>query len=86
MLLIEDDFEDSELIQRSFSRISEEMFDVHHVGRFRDAIQIIKTNSSNVVILDMGLPDSVGLNEVERLVSLIPQVPVIVLTGFNNED
>lgn len=86
VLLIEDDLEDAELIQRSFLRVSEEMFDVHHVGRFRDAIQIIKTNSFNVVILDLGLPDSIGLNGVERLMSLIPQVPVIVLTGLDNED
>jgi DNA-binding response OmpR family regulator len=86
VLLIEDDLEDAELIQRSFLRVSEEMFDVHHVGRFRDAIQIIKTNSFNVVILDLGLPDSIGLNGVERLMSLIPQVPVIVLTGLDDED
>ena len=85
VLLIEDDLEDAELIQRSFSNVSQDMFDVHHVGRFRDAIQVIKSSSFNVVILDLGLPDSVGLNGVERLMSLIPQIPVIVLTGGDDE-
>lgn len=85
VLLIEDDIEDAELVQRSFNA-SPDMFDVHHVTRFRDAIQAIKQTKFHVTIMDLGLPDSVGLNGVERLMSLIPQVPVIVLTGSEDED
>jgi DNA-binding response OmpR family regulator len=86
VLLIEDDLEDAELIQRSFKSVSPDVFDVLHVSRFRDAIQAIKKTKFHVTIMDLGLPDSVGLNGVERLMSLIPQVPVIVLTGSDDED
>lgn len=83
--MIEDDLEDAELVQRSFRTVSEEMFEVYHVHRFRDAIQAIKQNQFHVVLLNLGLPDSAGLNGVERLMSETPQVPVIVLTGLDDE-
>ena len=67
VLLIEDDIIDAERVERAFAIVSPMIFDCYHVPRFIDAIQEIKKRSFHVVILDLGLPDSAGLNGVERL-------------------
>jgi DNA-binding response OmpR family regulator len=59
---------------------------VTHATRISDAIREIRKNSFHVALLDLGLPDSSGLNGVERLMTYIPDVPVIVLTGMNDDD
>ena len=86
VLLIEDDIIDAERVERAFSIVSPTLFELTHVPRFLDAIQEIKKQQFHVVILDLGLPDSSGLNGVKRLMELIPSIPVIVLTGSNDED
>ena len=86
VLLIEDDVIDAERVERAFAIVSPSIFDLHHVSRFLDAIQEIKKQQFHVVILDLGLPDSVGLNGVKRLMELIPSIPVIVLTGRDDDE
>ena len=86
VLLIEDDIIDAERVERTFAIVSPTLFELTHVPRFLDAIQEIKKQQFHVVILDLGLPDSTGLNGVKRLMELIPSIPVIVLTGRNDED
>lgn len=86
VLLIEDDIHDVELVQRAFSTVHPPIFDLYHAPRFLDAIQQIKQITFHVVLLDLGLPDSVGLNGVERLMSQIPAIPVIVLTGSGDDE
>lgn len=86
VLLIEDDIHDVETVQRAFSTVHPPIFDLQHAAKFFDAIQAIKQQPFHVVILDLGLPDSVGLNGVRRLMSLIPTIPVIVLTGMDDDE
>ena len=86
VLLIEDDINDAEQVKRAFVTVSPAIFDVHHAAKFRDAVAQIKQRPFHVVMLDLGLPDSVGLNGVERLMSMIPKVPVIVLTGMDDDE
>ncbi|MFK8114934.1 MAG: response regulator [Rubripirellula sp.] len=86
VLLIEDDIYDVEQVQRAFGSVSLPIFEVDHVPRFLDAIKKIKEKHYHVIILDLGLPDSVGLNGVERLMSMVPALPVIVLTGMEDDE
>ena len=85
VLLVEDDIHDVEAVQRAFRVLQPSVFELVHVPRFLDAIQRLQKESFHVVILDLGLPDSVGLNGVQRLMKMIPTVPVIVLTGVDDE-
>ena len=86
VLLIEDDVLDAERVERAFSIVNPTIFSLDHVSRFIDAIQAIKKQQYHVVILDLGLPDSAGLNGVQRLMELIPSIPVIVLTGRDDDE
>lgn len=86
ILLVEDDAIDAERVQRSIDAISPPIFRLIHVANLRDAVKSVEENSFHAVILDLGLPDSAGLGGAEKLIGLIPDIPVIVLTGDTNQD
>jgi diguanylate cyclase (GGDEF)-like protein len=43
-------------------------------------------SSFDVVLLDLGLPDSQGLETVEQMVAAAPEIPIVVLTGINDPE
>jgi diguanylate cyclase (GGDEF)-like protein len=50
------------------------------------AIRVCQNNPIDAILLDLNLPDSTGLQTLEDLNSLFPHVPIIVLTGLNDEE
>lgn len=81
ILLVDDDIVDVENVRRSLMAVEPPIFKLEHVGTFRQALQRVGQVNFHVVMLDLGLPDSVGLHGLERLMVAIPSIPVIVLTG-----
>lgn len=86
VLLIEDDIVDVDVVKRTFSRFPNQLFQLTHVDRFSDAVQQLKQKRFNVILLDLGLPDNAGLNGIERVMKLAEDVPIIVLTGQDDDD
>lgn len=88
VLLVEDNELDAEAVGRSFRR--DHMVDVS--GRIRltvapslsDAREILRDTSFDAILLDLGLPEGVGLPILETVIGLQLQIPIIILTG--NED
>jgi PAS domain S-box-containing protein len=87
ILLIEDNPGDAKLIHYSFgkSRYAGE-FNVEHCGYLRDGVSKIKSADFDLILTDLGLPDSVGLDTLKAVESVAANVPVIVLTGLNDEE
>jgi len=54
---------------------------VEHVTTLGDATERLAVSGIDVVLLDLGLPDSDGLETVTTVVEQRPEVPIIVLTG-----
>lgn len=44
-----------------------------------------RSNASTCVVLDLGLPDAIGTDGVTRLIAAAPGLPIVVLTGANDE-
>ncbi|MEM9827499.1 MAG: response regulator [Planctomycetota bacterium] len=86
VLLIEDDILDVEAIERAFRLMEPQIFELRTTARLLDAIGLIKSKEFHVVLLDLGLPDSTGLGSINRLMELVPHIPVIVLTGNDDAD
>ena len=86
ILLVENDIQTIETFRRVLTTVHPPIFDLYHAPRFLEAIQQIKQRPLHVVILDLGLPDSIGLNGAQRLMSMIPAVPVIVLTERDDDE
>jgi C4-dicarboxylate-specific signal transduction histidine kinase len=83
LLLVEDNPGDARLIGEMLRGLSE--FELVHVGDLAAALARLAAGGVDVVLLDLGLPDSQGLATVSRLVAHNPRVPVVVLTGNDDE-
>ena len=84
ILLVEDNPGDADLLLRALSHTPTLRFELAHVERLSDAVARAKEEIFDVALLDMGLPDSLGLETLLRFREGVPHLPVIVLTG--NED
>ncbi len=86
ILLVEDNPPDAELIQ-IYLESAEADFELSRATCLADALAYLGSEqgaSTDLVLLDLGLPDSVGLETFERLAASHPSVPVVVLTGLED--
>lgn len=84
-LMIEDDYDDALLIRDTLAESKGAMFSVEHSDRLQTGLERIATGAFDIVLLDLNLPDSIGLNTLERILTKVSEMPVIVLTGINDE-
>ena len=86
ILLIEDNPGDARLITEYLSPAGAARFKVTVAGRLESGESLLDAETFDVVLLDLNLPDSDGLDTFERLHAHAPSVPVIVLTGLDSDD
>jgi len=84
LLLIEDNPSDARLIEVMLDHASNGLFEIAHVERLSAGIQRLAQGGINVVLSDLSLPDSEGLNTFARLHAQAPEIPIIVLSGLND--
>lgn len=85
ILLIEDNPGDTRLIREALKEAGARDFNVECVDRLSIGLKRLSGEDFDVVLLDPGLPDSQGLDTLERVVAQNPVVPVVVLTGLEDE-
>lgn len=85
ILLIEDDQGDALLFQKRLAVSDLHQSKVTHVTKLQHALDHLGVKHFDAVILDLKLPDSSGLDTVKHLIAGAPTLPVLVLTG-NNDD
>ena len=88
LLLVEDNPGDARLIKEMLSGPAYfgVTYQLSHVEILNAAVQVCSNNRFDVVLLDLNLPDSTGLGTLESLNGLLPQIPIIVLTGLNDAE
>lgn len=86
VLLIEDSATDAVLIASHLERVPEQKIEVSHAWRLQDGMESLERECWDAVLLDLGLPDSIGLDTLREIKLAGNNVPVIVLTGDLNED
>jgi signal transduction histidine kinase len=85
ILLVEDNLADARLLREMFSNERPDSFEFIHFLRLSEALDRLGKGGVDIVLLDMGLPDAHGLETVQRTHALAPHVPIIVLTGLDDE-
>ncbi|HET7272893.1 MAG TPA: EAL domain-containing protein [Rubrobacter sp.] len=85
VLLVEDNPGDARLVEILLSETGQG-FDVKHVGTLGEALDELDRPPFEVVLLDLSLPDSAGLDTVERMRRAAPQLPLVVLSGRDDEE
>ncbi len=86
VLLIEDNPDDALLIQKLLSKEMKVPFEVKHVDRISKGLEYLRGGDIDIVLLDFGLPDGQGLGTFETVHKHSPDVPVIVLTGRDDDE
>ncbi len=85
VLLVEDNPTDVLAFRQYLSELPEIVFKVESAERLEQALAFLRTQTCDVVLLDLGLPDSQGLETLNRLRASASDVPVLVLTGLSDE-
>src|SRR6185503_8148245 len=86
VLLVEDEPQQAELIRQILSEIKSPRFEVQMVGCLRDAAhELLNRTDIDVTLLDLSLPDGKGLQTFNVVSTAAPDVPVVILTGLNDE-
>src|SRR6185503_13997846 len=84
ILLIEDNPGDARLIELMLAEDPESPFRVSCVDRLSRGLEFLASEKPGLVLLDLSLPDSQGLDTFDKVYAHSPTVPIIVLTG--NDD
>src|ERR1700722_446374 len=84
ILLIEDVPEDIRFAQIQFKQIFGDKHTVDVADYFSKAVQLLQIKSFDIILLDLSLPDSKGLNSLKNIYGSY-NIPVIIYTGLDNE-
>jgi signal transduction histidine kinase len=85
VLLIEDDSDDAELIKEFLPDERGYSFKIKWEMRLNSALNCLNTSSFDIILLDLSLPDSFGVQTVIDVHQEAPAVPLVILTGFDDE-
>jgi diguanylate cyclase (GGDEF)-like protein len=85
VLLIEDNPGDVRLIREMLAEGEGGLFDLDCVGRLSQGLEYLSSRAAGVVLLDLSLPDSYGFDTFLKVYAHSPKVPIIVLTGHDDQ-
>lgn len=86
VLLVEDSQSDAELFEIYLKQVRSADYQITVVETLADGVASLKTSPVDVVLADLNLPDSFGIDTCRRLHASAPSVPIIVLTGLADEE
>jgi PAS domain S-box-containing protein len=87
VLLVEDNPGDVDFISEKISQEQIYPYRLRHVSTLQDAMNELNSDQRepiDIILLDLGLPDSVGLSTFEKLQLSASDLPIVVLTGQND--
>src|ERR1700704_3795455 len=85
VLLVEDNPGDARLLHEMFNEHGSHDIELTHVGSMGEAEKHLAERAVDIILLDLGLPDAQGLEAVRRAHVAVPRVPLVVLTGLDDE-
>jgi len=85
ILLIEDDPDDVWLLRNLLGDRWDGPFELVHVELLEDALRCLQTGKIDVILLDLSLPDSHGVETFLRIYAQAPDLPIVILTGLDDQ-
>lgn len=84
ILLFEDNIGDADLIEDMINEFSDFSYEILIVETLEDGLDLLKKQAFDVILLDLGLPDSDGIDTFLDVQEERPEIPIIILTGLNH--
>jgi len=85
LLLVEDNPGDARLLREMFDEAGAKGAELRQAVNMHEAELELRERAFDIVLLDLGLPDAQGLEAVRRTHAVAPRVPLVVLTGLDDE-
>jgi diguanylate cyclase (GGDEF)-like protein/PAS domain S-box-containing protein len=86
LLLVEDNPGDARLLREMLNEQGLHDTELTHVEHLGAAESHLAGSEVDIILLDLGLPDARGLEAVRRTHKAAPHVPLVVLTGMDDEN
>lgn len=90
ILLIEDNEGDAVLIEKYLENIDDDLLpqpsSLRHEPDLTSGFDTLERRGADLLLLDLGLPESSGLETLHRVLDRNDEVPVVVLTGLDDEE
>jgi len=86
VLLIEDNPGEARLYREFLAQASVANFEVVHTNRLSTGLERLSERDIDVILLDLGLPDSQGLDTFTQVQAQARNTPIVVLTGLDDEN
>ncbi len=86
VLLVEDNPGDVGLMRANLEDSQNLKSAILSADRLQKAVEMVPAVLPDIILLDLGLPDSSGLDTVEGMIKAAGSIPIIVLTGYSDEN
>lgn len=88
VLLIEDNPDDALLLRYHLTKILSAQVEIQHCTHLTEALKRLREKKTNfdIILLDLGLPDSCGLETFNQVHRQAPKMPIMVLSGSDDEN
>jgi PAS domain S-box-containing protein len=86
VLLIEDNPGYADVIRIMLEKVRDARFDVVVVKRLSEGLESLRDGTIDVVLVDLKLPDSQGIDTFDNVYAQAPDAPIIVLTVTDNDE
>ncbi len=85
ILLVEDNPIDADVLSEELADVDSPRYTVAVVPRLSEASESLERNGFDLILLDLGLPDSQGLDTFLRIQKVAQGVPIVVMSGLDDE-
>lgn len=85
ILLVEDDLEFAHLLKIRFGKEKDPSIAIEAVSTLEMALAALGKNIYDLVLLDLMLPDSTGIETFEKLKSGTHHIPIVIISGIDND-
>ena len=86
VLVVDDNDYDADLVSEYLMGVSSMEFEIQRAKRLEHAINLIALAPPDIILLDLGLPDSHGTETFARLRTSASSIPLVVFTGHDDVD
>ena len=84
-LLVENNPRDARLLRKKLGHARDVWFKLTHVEKLETAVKYLHQESFDIILLDLSLPDSEGLDTLLTIEKIVPNLPIVLLTGYKDE-
>jgi len=85
ILLIEDNLGDAYLIEEHLDEFANFSYEIKNVRTLTEALSVLNKQPFDVILLDLVLPDSYGINTFFKIHKQNSRIPIIILTELDDE-